>query len=383
MCVNSDHLSALYQKTGGFIKGVCHPNDDWSLLKEAGIEWVRMDVPFPYDRDGKLSQSYLNYKKRCEMFAAKGIWNIAITPYPTSFLQASIDVTTQAGLERASEICAFLAEDFKGIKTCWQVTNEMHLQHFRAPLNKTQAKDFLVACIKGIKIGNPAAAVGHNSLSDEWISICLQIDQETGGYDYVGLDLYDGTWTSGGPDSYCEKIDRYYHLLKKPIILMEFGFASRGDMMENPVAEAAVFLKTLGFDSIQEAMANLDSLIERLPPRIADKARLCAPEDKLQCVAIGIVHLLKKWPVKNAILHTEEGQAAFFGQLLPRLLKNQHLAGAVIYCLRDSDRCFYCGEADCPCETAWGLIRNDGSKKPAFNVVKKMFTEKIFPKFQY
>jgi hypothetical protein len=155
---------------------------------------------------------------------------------------------------------------------------------------------------------------------------------------------------------------------------MEFGFASKGDMMENPEVEATEFLKTLGFHSLQDAKANLDKLIAQLPTRIADKAKLCAPEDKLQCVSVGIPHLIKKWPVKNDIPHTEEGQAEFFAQLLPQLLKNQHLGGAVIYCLNDSYHCFYCGESDCPCETAWGLIRKDGSKKPAYDVVKQVFT---------
>jgi hypothetical protein len=206
--MNNENLLALYQKTGGFIKGICHPNDDWTLLKEAGIEWVRMDVPFPYDTVERLSQHYLDYKERCRVFATNGIKNIFVTPYPTKFLQAGIDVTTPAGLARASEICAFLAEDFNAFKTCWQVTNEMHIQHFRAPLNIVQAKDFLVACIKGIKQGNPSAAVGHNSLIDEWLPLCVQIEHETGGCDYVGLDLYAGTWSKGGPDTYCEKIDR-------------------------------------------------------------------------------------------------------------------------------------------------------------------------------
>ncbi|NLO83774.1 MAG: hypothetical protein GX094_12085 [Clostridiales bacterium] len=374
--MSNENLSVLYQKTGGFIKGICHPNDNVGLLKEAGIEWVRRDVPFPYEPDGKLSQHYLDFKERSRMFDANGIRNICITPYPVKFIQAGIDVTTRKGLERVSEICAFLAEDFKDIGTCWQATNEMHIQHFRAPLNEIQAKDFLVACIKGIKEGNPAAAVGHNSLIDEWLSLCMQIEQETGGCDYVGLDLYAGTWSSGGPDTYCEKIDQYYHAIQKPIILMEFGFASKGDMMEKPEAEATAYLKTLGIDSIQDAISDLDALIDKLPEQIAEKARACAPEDKLQCVIAGMVHLLKKWPVKNDIPHTEEGQATFFASLLPRLLENPYLGGAVIYCLSDSERCFYCGQADCPCETAWGLIRIDGSKKPAFDVVKKVFTGK-------
>lgn len=374
--MSNRNLQALYKKTGGFIKGICQPNDNIALLKEAGIEWVRRDVPFPFDTDGKLSQHYLDFKKSSRMFDANGISNICITPYPFMFIQAGIDVTTREGLAQVTEICAFLAEDFKDIKICWQATNEMHIQGFRAPLNVIQAKDFLVASIKGIKQGNPSAAVGHNSLNDEWLSLCMQIEEETGGCDYIGLDLYDGTWSSGGPDTYCEKIDHYYSILQKPIILMEFGFASKGDMMEDPEAEAVACLKTLGFDSIENAISDLGSLIDKLPERIADRVKACAPEDRLNCVMSSMPHILKKWPVKNDIPHTEEGQAAFFAQLLPLLMENKHLGGAVIFCMSDSTHCFYCGESDCPCETGWGLIRNDGSKKPAYDVVKKVFTQK-------
>jgi hypothetical protein len=39
---------------------------------------------------------------------AKVIWNIPITPYPASFIQVDIDVTTQSGLECVLEFVVFL-----------------------------------------------------------------------------------------------------------------------------------------------------------------------------------------------------------------------------------------------------------------------------------
>lgn len=371
-----DKLEKLYGKTGGFIKGICHPNDDCELLKNAGFGWVRRDIPFPYDKSGKISKSYVEYKERCEMFARNGINCIIVTPYPSKFIEHGIDVTTPEGLKKASEICAFMAKDYKSIKTCWQVTNEMHVRHFRAPLNENQAKEFLIACINGMKKGNPEAAIGHNSLDDEWLGLCVEIEKATGGCDYIGADIYDGTWSDGGPDTYCEKIDKIAEKVGIPVILMEFGFASAGGIAEDIYKEADIYLKGLGFKDIKDATEHIDQLIKKLPARAAENASRCAPEDRIQCVAAFIPHILKKWSGKGTIPHTEEGQAEFYAELLPKLFANPNLGGAVIYCLEDSDRCFLCGEPDCPCETAWGIIRNDGTCKPSYEAIKNIFTKR-------
>ena len=59
--------------------------------------------------------------------------------------------------------------------------------------------------------------------------------------------------------------------------------------------------------------------------------------------------------------------------LLPKLTAHPHLAGAVIYCWQDSKTCFTCGEDDCPCETAWGITRADGTHKPAYEAIGEAF----------
>ena len=56
------------------------------------------------------------------------------------------------------------------------------------------------------------------------------------------------------------------------------------------------------------------------------------------------------------------------------LRRNEHLAGAVIFCWRDSPTCFNCGASDCPCETAWGITRCDGTRKPAYDAIREAFS---------
>lgn len=43
-------------KIGGFMKGVCHADPDYELIKEANIGWTRKDIPFPFEKDGTVRQ---------------------------------------------------------------------------------------------------------------------------------------------------------------------------------------------------------------------------------------------------------------------------------------------------------------------------------------
>lgn len=54
------NVDTAEEKVGGFMKGVCHADPQYDLLNEAGIEWFRDDIPFPYDENGELSESYKN-----------------------------------------------------------------------------------------------------------------------------------------------------------------------------------------------------------------------------------------------------------------------------------------------------------------------------------
>ncbi len=366
--------TTLYQKTGGFLKGICHPGKDYASLTEAGIRWIRRDAPYPFDADGSLSADHLEFLEETRIYAENGLRSVIVSPYPREFLRHGIDPRTEEGLENVREVCAFLAKEYRGLGVCWQATNEMFVIHFRAPLTISESMEFLIASLQGLRRGDPDAALGHNTVSTDegWDELGHEILKRTD-CDYLGFDLYNGTWGPGDTDTYIDRITELYNLYKLPVILMEFGFASLGGNAHADGREGWEYLKNLGFDGWDDLQNRMDEFIETLPPPLKHTAVTCAPEDRLNAIVGMMPHLTKLWFAEMTLPHTEEGQAAFYAEILPKLLADSRLAGAVVYCWRDSKTCFTCGADDCPCETAWGITRCDGTRKPAYDIIKEHF----------
>ena len=359
------------------MKGICHPDGDREGLAELGLGWVRMDIPYPYDSEGNETGAFLGYKNACAYYAEKGIFTVGITPYPSAFIAAGIDIRTPEGLKEAENVCARVAFALKDSVKCWQVTNEMHVAHFRAPLTSEESWDFLIACSKGLRLGDQNACIGHNSYCGEWIDKLVEIEDAIGGSDYIGLDCYAGTWGDGDVDTYAEEINKLYNALGIPVILMEFGYSSNGKTFtaEEEETEINKFLLSHGFADREDAKQRYEELAQYVPPVLARIAAGCSAEDKPMYILNAMTHILKYWRYDGGFSHTEKGQADFYSALLPKLLENPYLGGAILYCWKDSPSCFTCGQSDCPCETAWGLSRVDGTRKPAYYVVKKIFGE--------
>ena len=366
----------LVARMGGFMRGICHPSDDIDTIYDTGIRWIRWDVPYPYDAEGNETAAFSAYRARCERFAAKGIRTVAISPYPRAFLANGIDVHTPDGLKAAEAVCRRMAAALRGSVGCWQVTNEMYIVGFRAPLSEAESVEFLIASMKGVRAGDPDALVGHNNHIPEWKAICDRIEAETGGSDYAGVDLYDGTWSDGGPDTYGPKLAKIAAQSGLPVILMEFGFASRGGNLVP--GEVDAFIRSFGYpepSKVREQPLEFAArVLDQLSPPLAAQLRRSVPADQPGVVDGSFTHLLKKWGSKPGIPHDEAGQAQFYTELLPKLISHPDVAGAVLYCWRDSPKCWNCGQDDCPCETAWGLVRCDDTLKPAREAVKAIFT---------
>jgi hypothetical protein len=158
-----------------------------------------------------------------------------------------------------------------------------------------------------------------------------------------------------------------YALVRKPIILQEFGYIGGGEP-KTPEQKLEI-IQGYGFASEQEARENVDVFIERLPAlfRYHILTGHPNPEDWERAVfeEVAAMHLYRELPAYNVIPgypHTPEGQAAFYTDVLPMLRELDFLAGVFIYCYADSDMCYFCGQHDCPVETKWGLVTAAATK---------------------
>ena len=369
-------LDRIYSKTGGFMKGICWPENDLTLLSGCGIGWVRWDVPYPFEEDGSPTNGLIAYRDRCRYFASAGIRTVAISPYPKEFISRGMDVSTPSGLDAAEKVCEKMADFLSDCVGCWQVSNEL-MFNFRAPLSMDQIVPFLASCARGIRRGAPDTLIGTNS-TPPWDPVgCANFDalNELLGkdfLDYCGFDVYFGSWIPGGPKDYDIWTRRLYEYAKTPLILMEFGFSSKGTYYTDEKWNR--FLKKYGFENEDDMVAHPDrffqDVLEPLAPPLARTLRRMAPSELGPELRASKMHLLKCWSTRGKIPHTEKGQAKFYSQLLPMLMEIPSLAGAMIYDNRDSERCFSCGSPDCPLECGWGLLRSDGTPKPAYDVVR-------------
>ena len=80
------NVKTLIENNGGVIYGVNHPNEQYDMLKDAGLGWVRFDIPYLYNAAGELSRSYIDFKARCRGYAENGMQVLAVTPYPKDYV---------------------------------------------------------------------------------------------------------------------------------------------------------------------------------------------------------------------------------------------------------------------------------------------------------
>ena len=130
-------------KTGGFMAGICHPEPEYKQIKKANIGWIREDIPYPYDDNGKISQSYKSWKAEMKAYAKRGIKLMAITPYPDEFLEHGLDIRKDEDVPKIQKIARFLLKDLRGIAGAIQITNEMGVDRFTDPLTMQEAADTL------------------------------------------------------------------------------------------------------------------------------------------------------------------------------------------------------------------------------------------------
>jgi len=360
-----------------FMKGICHPSENYAQITGAGIEWNRMDIAFPFDEAGNIRQEYLDWKENARRYQENGVRVMAVTPYPRTFISHGIDPRLPENEARVREIAVFLLNDLRGLAEVYQITNEMGLPQFMKPLTIKEAVRFIGIQLESMYPLRGDVLIGYNSsgpqadlhsLMRPWHKYC----------DYVGIDIYLGCFAAGGSWMYMfEALMRYlWSLTGKPILLCEFGYIS-GGAPKTPEERRAV-LQRYGVSSEQEARKKLDFFmknLETIEPKLYSRVMNLASGNPADLLFNTMEHNhfyseMPKGVVMKNYPHTLQGQADFYRDIFPRLAGLPFVLGAFIYNWKDGERCGYCGQVGCPQETNWGLVDTQHNEKPSYYAVR-------------
>ncbi len=370
---------ALRKKTG-FIRGACHTNDNYEQIKHANIEWVRHDIPYPFDENGNLREAYLLKKEEFKRLRANGLKVMGITYYPAECIKYGADIRTAQGEQKLRETTRFIASDLQGCVNGLQVANEMGMPHFTLPLTMQEAVRFIGVQLEELYPLRRDIIIGYNSAGPQ-IDLHLPMKEYHKYCDYIGLDIYLGCFFSlPGFVFLFEVMSRFlWAFTGKPILIQEFGYISDG--APKTKQEKTAILRSYGFDSEKQAKADIERFVENLSPQFANHVRKsCNNDPSLYANLLfgGDMknHLYKELPRITKIPgmpHTPEGQAKFFKKVIALFYKLDFVCGTIIYCYSDYGKCGYCGQKDCPTETRWGLVDQQGNPKPSYFAVKEIY----------
>lgn len=380
----NDEVTTLLSKTDGFIKGVCHPNENYEQITECNIEWVRFDITsLPYDENGNLTESYLGFKERAKSYADRGIKVMAITPYPSVYIDAGLDPRDTANDSKIQEYASFFATDLQGIVSAFQVTNEMGIEHFTLPLTIEEAGRFIGIQLEAMYPVREDIIIGYNCAGFTMYTINEVMEPYLDYCDYVGLDLYIGCFENMFKELWVyDAILRFmWSFSGKPILINEFGYMGAGDIKTEEQKNA--ILQQYGAANEEEARANIQEFVNNLPAKFRDHllALECKTDEELAAklfdteLANHLYLEIQGGYQLNDYRHTWEGQARFFTDTLERVRKLDFVCGAFVYCYSDSGSCYICGQENCPVETGWGLVDCDGNPKPAYYAVQEEFAK--------
>lgn len=324
------------------------PSNEKELIRDAGIEWLRSGG-FGFDvqkflHGGKQTAQFYSLKEQIAGLLDEGFSIMGLTPGPREMGEIAGAPGSAEYYDNYRQVCAFLGKEFRGLINYWQVANELDIWIFRSSLSLDQSVDFLKSGIRGLKEADNSLKVGinitlfpslpgevdGNTELHEGVHIAKGIYQDPAlELDYAGFDSYPGTWREGGVESWDEYLDAFHGLTGKPVIIQEFGYSSRGEMMTPVENKSGTY------------------------PCEAGKWRF-------------------SW---NGEGHTADTQARFIEESFKVFARKPFVIGATYYNWKDNNKCWQCGKADCPIETAWGLLDRQGKPKPSYHGIKASIKE--------
>ena len=373
----SNEATKKFLGTTGFIKGICHTRENFEQIKGANIEWTRFDIPFPLDHDGNETPGYKWFKDRVKSYRDNGIKVMAVTPFPEHFLSNGYDVRTAEGKKRIAEISEFLIKDLKDLCNAFQIANEIGIPRFTLPFTVKEGAEFIVICARAMAPFKGDFPIGYNSPGPQ-VDLNIYLKPWMEYFDFVGIDIYMGCFFFGTMWMFEALLRFLWSFTKKPIVLCEFGYISGG--APKTKKEKLDIIRSYGARNKKDAAKNIDAFLDNMNERMRTYIRQCAQEKENYARYIFhsefTNHFYKELPKACVIPgypHTDEGQARFYRDIIPRLKKLDFLGGLIVYCWRDDEQCYVCSQPDCPTETRWGLVTCDEKEKPSYYAVKEAF----------
>ena len=115
---------------------VCHPRQRFDLMKQAGVEWLRVDAPFPFaEKMGNVSESFIRFAQQLQDWGRKGFKVMGVTPYPRGWKVDIGELGSPEFLDVYEEACRFMAGELAEVVLGWQICNELNLEMFASLTN--------------------------------------------------------------------------------------------------------------------------------------------------------------------------------------------------------------------------------------------------------
>lgn len=363
------------------IIGANMPRTRVDLFEEAGFGWFRVIDADWFDlATGKLNmETFRALRDAWRPYLETGAKMALVAPFPSRV--PGHEPGSPSYFRAWQEACRIAAAEVGDIVRLWQIGNEPNLWLFRRPLDLEQAAEFAFSAAEGLWMGDPTAFVGINP--------CCRDDDMRRTYeltygptarvklDYVGIDLYPGSYNPGSPDSYGDVIAELDRLIPddRPIVFMEFGYPSKGGRKTLDPATVTDFARSLGYRQIEDIRTDPTAFLAAIPAPLRgslDGVPAHAFRDEVLDIA---QHVFKRWLFTwPEHAHDEADQARFYERALTILLEHPRVLGLFVFSWTDHPLgdpfCWRCEATDCPIETGHGILYGDETPKPAFQVFK-------------
>jgi len=336
----------------GKVKGIVYAydvGDEYKMVTDLGIEWIRAGAGFPWtDRMfGTLSPRYLEAKERIRKAHDAGLKIMCTTPGlggyryvkeegRTRWVDAWPEFCGEPGTEEfyknVEDTCEWIARDLEGlVGPLWQNMNEIDIPTFRGDYAPIVAADTCRASARGIVKADPNAMCGTNlsHYSPDALEMADLVYRKGHTMAYVGDDQYFGSWQGKDVYEWSNVIDALYERYRLPVLANEWGYSSGGVVVPTPEDTSNV---PLGWPTV------------------------------CYCNA---------WHHEVEGGHTDEVAAQYMKEGLRIFAEHPHCLGSFIFCWKDALHCYHCGKSDCPAECFWGIVDTNTQPKAAYYAVKE------------